>query len=182
MISITDSSILAMLSRYPDMTHEEARGHISRMEHEENVPIAEAVVGIRSPESLNSDAKTIYDEFTRWSRQRTERTRNEQVSARQRNKETRLAQKLNDMHSRGLISDTTLVMYGISGSLPDRSQYAALSDREKQSLWSSRMDRRFGPNWRDHFRGMNLPYFIREVVERKYTSSYCETDWRTFGF
>ena len=72
------------------------------------------------------------------------------------------------LHERGLISDETMLLYGMSGDLPDRSSYFALSEEERQFIWVERMERRFGPNWRERFeRGrFRLPPLLQRRIEQ----------------
>ena len=155
MISTNDTTILTMLSRYPDMPAAEQDEHISKIQHEENIPICLAVVGRLSSEELTPSAKIVFDEFQRWSVNRTRRVRNEQVSDRLRNKENRMALKMANLHQRGKISDEILLLYGISGQLPEQRVYIRLSEEEKRAIWEERMQNRFGPNWRRYV--SNLP-------------------------
>lgn len=161
------------------MPAEEADEYIGKIEHEENVPICHAVIGRLSPDSLEPDARTVFDEFSRWSESRTQRTRNEQINARQRRKETRLALNLTRLHQQGRISDQILMLYGISGELPERNAYQALSPEEKERLWAERMERRFGPNWRGIVRDRNItePWFVSRRIE-----SMSSVNWRREGF
>lgn len=183
MISANDSTILAMLSRYPDMPAEEANEYISKIEHEENVPICRAVLGMIGKEDLEEDARNTFEEFQRWSQDRTRRTRNEQWNARKRRQETRTALTLTKLHERGVITDQTLLMYGISGELPERHMYMAMSPEEKERLWSERMESRFGPNWLSRFDQNGdtpLPIFRGRTWGRH--TERTEVNWRLEGF
>jgi hypothetical protein len=177
LISTNDTTILALLSRYPDIPTEEADEYISNIEHEENVPLCHAVIGRIEPEDLDDEARTTYDEFTRWSLDRTRRFRNEQIDTRQRQKENRTAIRMTQLHEQGLISNEVMLLYGISGVLPERSAYLNLSEEEKEAIWTEKMERRFGPNWRQRFEGGQLlPSFLRKRVER------FVHDWLKEGF
>jgi hypothetical protein len=178
LISANDTTILAVLSRYPDMPAAEATGYIAQIEHEENVPVGEAVVGRRDRESLDGDARRTYDEFQRWSADRTRRTVAENISARRRGKETRTALTLNRLHQKGLVTDATLLMYGISGELPARDRYMMMTPEEKNRLWAERMEARFGPNWEARFTNLNMPLPI--VIDRRYERT--EVNWMREGF
>lgn len=174
MISVNDTTILAMLSRYPDMPGEEADSYIAKIENEENISVCHAVIGRIAKEELDDDARRTYEEFHRWSMDRTRRVRSEQWSARQRQKETRMALRMNELHQKGVISEQVLVLYGISGPLPERNMYAALSAEEKEAIWVQRMESRFGPNWRQRFR--NLPAILQRRIETT------TINWRKEGF
>lgn len=171
MISTNDTTILAMLSRYPFMSQEKADSHIERIEHPENIPICHAVMGRISRAELQDDAKLIFDEFQRWSASRTQRIRNEQITARQNNEETNTAKKMLELHRKGVINDQTLLMYGISGPLPERQAYNGESRQNRTRIWTDRLERRFGRDWRNRFR--SLPEMFR-------SNSY--VDWKREGF
>jgi hypothetical protein len=160
LISTNDTTILAMLSRYPNISTEEQDEYISKIENEENVPLCLAVVGRVSREDLSVPAKRTFDEFTRWSMDRTNRTRNEQISDRLRMKQNRTAIRMAQLHQKGIISDQVMLLYGISGELPERQVYARLTEREKLAIWEERMGNRFGPDWRTHI--STLPSMFRE--------------------
>jgi hypothetical protein len=169
-----------MISRYPDMPAEEADGYISKIENEENVPICHAILGRVEPNALENDAQLTCSEFQRWAEDRTERTRNEQWNSRRRRKETSLAIQLNRLHQQGRVSDEMLLLYGISGELPDRSRYMTMSLEEKQAMWRERMESRYGPNWEQRF-PRNMP---RRPVdfEARETVSPARIEWGVEGF
>ena len=52
MTSTIDTTILTMLSRYPDIPRSEADEYINQIEHEENIPLCHAVIGRIDPEEL----------------------------------------------------------------------------------------------------------------------------------
>lgn len=175
MTSPNDTTILAMLSRYPDMSPEEADGYISKIEHVENVAVCHAVLGRIDRTELNEDARQTFDEFQRWSRSRTRRTREEQWTSRERRRETKLALKMNALFERGVITESVLMMYGISGDLPDRERYMLLSPEEKEAMWAERMEMRLGPNWRSRITHSAVPadFHRREITK---------TNWLKEGF
>lgn len=178
MISANDTTILAMLSRYPDMAKEEADEYISKIEHEENIPICHAVIGRISKEQLNEESQKVFEEFYSWSNRRTQRIREEQINARRRQQETQLSLQLNKMHEQGLINDQVLMLYGISGNLPDRTIYMEMSVEEKRALWEDRVETRLGPNWRRRFNDLgNIFNFLgRKKIE------YNKINWPEEGF
>lgn len=154
------------------MSVQEADTHIARLEHEENIPLCHAIVGRIPATELDEDTRQVYDEFMRWSQDRTRRFRNEQVADRYRERENRVANALLRMHEHGLIPEQTLLLYGISGELPERRVYLQMSDEEKQLLWRERMVNRYGVNWRRRF--TYLPEFLRE---KEFIH-----DWKKEGF
>lgn len=77
-------------------------------------------------------------------------------TTRRRRQET-MGLKMIQLHEQGLISDQVLLMYGISGDLPERDAYNTMSSEEKERLWHERIKSRLGPNWMERFSGRNLP-------------------------
>lgn len=163
MISTNDTTIIAMLSRYPGMSAEEADTYISRIEHEENVPVCLALLGRVELEELSVDARRTFMEFKRWSDDKTKRISQEEIAARSSYKETRRAAKMLQMHEKGLINDQMLILFGISGELPLHQVYAAMTEDEKIGLWESRMQQRFGDSWRSRVR--SVPSFMCRTTE-----------------
>lgn len=165
-----------MLSRYPDMPAQEADHYINKIEHEENIPICHAVLGRIHKSQLQEDARRTYEEFTLWSERRTRRTREEQWTARRRQQETKLALRMNQLHEKGIINEELMILYGISGDLPERGMYMSLTQEEKQAFWNERMETRFGPNWRRRFSSIGLRIFNLNKKE------YNEVNWSKEGF
>lgn len=162
MTSTVDTTILSVLSRYPDIPADEADEYIAKIEHKENVPLCHAVIGRIKPDELNEDIRRTYDEFIRWSLDRTRRFRNEQIEDRYRRRENRTSIRMTQLHQQGRISDEMMLLYGISGDLPERHVYIELSEDEKKALFSERMERRFGLNWRRRFN--NLPMLFQHRI------------------
>jgi len=164
LISPNDTSILAAIKVYPDMDQDEINTYIDKLDQEEIVPVARAVAGQISPNDLNSQSQQIYDEFMNWSNNRIDMIRNEEQMARLRRQETRRSNKMLDLKNKGLISEETLILYGISGPLPEREVYLNMTDIDKERLWINRMTRRFGHNWEDR---LNIqPDFFKKKIER----------------
>lgn len=167
MSSTNDTTILTMLSRYPDIPADEADRYIAKIQNEENIPLCHAILGRISRDELTEDARQTFDEFKRWSDDRTTRLRQQQFVARHANRETELSLKMNQLHQRGVISDEVMVLYGISGPLPDRDSYSGMTTDEKRVMWEERMSNRFGPNWRERFsqRVNAMPFFTWRQVK-----------------
>lgn len=156
------------------MDRNEVDTYVDRLEHGNNIQIAYAVAGCIEPDSLDEDARETYEEFMMWSRDRTRQVRSEEIAARYAEKETRRANKMVELREKGIITEETLLLYGISGPLPDREVYAQMSDVEKEHLWEERMVRRFGDNWRAR---LNInPRFLRRKCEK------ITHDWLKEGF
>lgn len=175
MISPNDTTILAMLSRYPNMPVEEAKTYIAKIENEENTPICEAIVGIIPEKELSEDSLIVFKEFMRWSENRSARTQTEQWTARNRKKQTDLSIKMNDLHSRGIISDEVMILYGISGPLPEQRMYSDLAADKKQAIWEEKMSNTFGPNWKSRFT-------INVRASKEFTFDVEKVQWTKEGF
>lgn len=83
---------------------------------------------------------------------------------------------LADLCRRGAITEETLILYGISGDLPDPDRYHMMSPDRQRSIWTGRMEKKLGPNWRTYF--TSLPFFLREVK----ISSLGRHNWLKEGF
>lgn len=60
-------------------------------------------------------------------------------------------------------SNEMLLLYGISGVLPDLGKYMEMTPRQRATMWSERLEDRLGQNWRERFRrrGFTLPAFLQ---------------------
>ena len=164
-----------MLTRYPDFTDNEIDTHLSNVQDDGNRNICKAIVGRISPEELTEEDREIYNDAIRWSDERTNRFRNEQHAARRRERPTHEASRLMDLNQKGLVSDETMLMYGIQGDLPEWNHYYTLSPEEKRAIFEDRMEDRFGENWRDHLG--HLPFF-----NKTRTWSESTFEWKVEGF
>lgn len=150
-----------MLSRYPGMPRREADDYLSRIESPENAQVGQAVIGRMDPRDLPESARAVYNEFHLWSLDRTRRFMGEQVEARRKERETKVARQLLKMRERGQISEDVLKLYGISGHLPERVTYQQMTAEEQNLLWNRRMEDRWGSDWRSIF--INPPIFVKEI-------------------
>lgn len=160
------------------MPLEEAEGYISKIEHEQNIAICNAIIGKIKKEDLDEDSRLVFEEYNRWSKSKTRRIKEEQWSNRRRQKETQLSLKMNELHKKGIISDEIMILYGISGELPERNMYAEMSVEEKQSVWEEKMEDRFGPEWRQRFSNS----FINCKLLLKRKKEYTKNEWFFGGF
>lgn len=69
------------------------------------------------------------------------------------------------MHEQGQISDQILLLYGMSGDLPDQENYRTLQEHERHNFWSARMEKNLGPNWRERFD--SLPSLLKRMVSNR---------------
>lgn len=150
MISTNDTTILAMFSRYPEISDDEADVYLEQIEHEENREICNVLIGRQPENTLNQEQQRTYREFLRWSTDRTLRVRNEQIAARRRGINTRLRDRLLEMRDRGEISEEALLVYAVSGPLPQDFEFAHLSDRDKERFWEERVESNLGVRWREY--------------------------------
>lgn len=81
-----------------------------------------------------------------------------------------LSETMLKMHEKGEISDEILLLYGMSGDLPTKERYQSLEDHEKTQYWSTRMEQRLGPNWRERFD--SLPALLKRVVSNRLIPSW----------
>ena len=84
---------------------------------------------------------------------------------------TKKAAKMIKLHQKGAISDNTLMMFGISGELPEQLVYEKLTRDEKQKFWEKRLEDNFGSQWKRHIN--KLPALFREIES---------PDWLKEGF
>jgi hypothetical protein len=54
------------------------------------------------------------------------------------------------LRDRGVISDEVLLLYGMSGELPDRQRYVKMSQDEGRAFWEKRFNDKLGENWQEH--------------------------------
>jgi hypothetical protein len=77
------------------------------------------------------------------------RIRNEQRNARYKSNETSMAARLKKLNQEGKISDQALLLYGISGNLPERDMYANWDADEREKYWQDRYLSRMGTCWKE---------------------------------
>lgn len=163
MISPNDGSILFAIKMYPDMDQDEINTYIGRLDQDEIIPVARAMAGQIDPNDLNSQSKQIYNEFMELSSNRINMIRTEEQTSRLNRKETKRANKMIELKNKGIISEETLILYGISGPLPERNVYLNMSSSDREHLWMNRMSRRFGSDWQDR---LNIqPNFFKSKLE-----------------
>ena len=85
---------------------------------------------------------------------------------------------MNELHKKGIISDEIMILYGISGELPEINMYKEMSFEEKQSIWEEKMEDRFGPEWRQRFNNNFENYKL--LLKRK--KEYTKNEWFFSGF
>lgn len=91
-------------------------------------------------------------------------------------REERILSHLDQLHRNGSISDAMLLIYGISGDMPDVENYSQLTTEQKNTIWGDRMKRRFGPNWIQRFENRSLVLPVVKKVEK------FSTNWKKEGF
>ena len=158
------------------MSASEADEHISKLQDSEIKPLCWALLGRIDRDQLNDELGLVFDKFQQWSEEKTTRIRNEEWSARRRQKETKLSLRFVGLHQQGQISDRTLLLYGISGDMPEWHYYHSLSVEEKESFWAERVESRFGPNWRE------IAPAYRQIQLLSVKRRQLKTSWTKFGF
>jgi hypothetical protein len=153
LISPLDASIIAVICKYPDMSDEELHRYMDRLENPANKNLCLALLGRINPDTLDENAQQELEEIKGWHLSGVLRRRNEQINARHNNRETQMSQKMISMRERGLISEETLILYGISGPIPERhpTRDREYTHEEKLAELHGRMERRFGIRWRERF-------------------------------
>lgn len=178
MISANDTSILAMFTRYTDISNEEAEEQMNLLEHEENRGVCEALLGRVPASELDPDQRRTYYEVLNWSTDRTSRIRNEQIVARRRDQNTALRDSMVRLYEAGKIGTKEMMLYAISGPLPDRLEYQQWEPEQKEDFWLNRIEENMADipqsrvNW-EEFRGGVRHWFKFE--ERK-------ANWMKEGF
>jgi hypothetical protein len=81
---------------------------------------------------------------------------------------SRVAPNVVQLHQRGLIPIEAVLLFGISGDLPEQTHYSQLTNNEKLAFWEDRLEGRLGPNWRRHFN--DLPTFFRRKEKHHWQS------------
>lgn len=85
---------------------------------------------------------------------------------------------MTQLHQRGLITDAALMLYGISGPLPDAEEYSRLTVAQKNNIWHERMERKLGPDWLSRLQNLSVPLPVVEEV--RFTPE--PADWLRDGF
>jgi len=153
LISPKDASVIAVICKYPDMSDEDLHRYMDLLENPANKKLVLALLGRINPDTLDENAQQELEEIKGWHLAGVLRRRNEQINARYQNRETRMAQKMLSMRERGVISEETLILYGISGPIPERhpTRDREYTHEEKLAELHGRMERRFGIRWRERF-------------------------------
>ena len=67
------------------------------------------------------------------------------------------------LHQSGKIPDEVVVLFGMSGDLPEKSVYSQFTLEEKQAYWEKRMASNFGDeSWKRRI--SRLPAMFQEVL------------------
>lgn len=160
-MSPNDLSILASLSQLPPATAAAADALVARLDDPRHAAVARTLAGGMDEALLSEAEAELFRQVRVRSAERIQRVRDEQEAARRRREETRLAQTLKRLHASGAISDEMLLLYGVSGDLPDLQTYQSLTPGERRRLWSDRIASKLGPDWPSRLGGSRaaLPVF-----------------------
>lgn len=182
-MSPNDSSIIAVICKYSNITDDELQIHLGNLEDPQNKKICLALLGRIPQETLDLASQEQVNEIKSWHLTGIVRRRNEQITARYQDRETRMAQKMMSMRDRGIISEEMLILYGISGEVPERhpTRDREYTQEEKVIELQNRMERRFGIRWRERF--SQLPPWLA-IEDPSWFRSYGlgQVDWIKEGF
>lgn len=182
MISANDRSIIAVICKYHDISDSELELLLSKLAPQAK-KLMLAALGRLDRQDLTEEELITVNEIIHWQIETTRRTRDDEIKARRANKETRLAVKMKDLHTRGKISDEVLMLYGISGPLPERRPPQELTEEEKQML-RNRITDRLGIHWTE--RVEHVPAWLMNPEARTIHSDHSQpvknNDWITEGF
>lgn len=77
------------------------------------------------------------------------------------------------LREQGKISDDLLVLYGISGDMPEITTYQEMSIQERHRFWLQRLENNLGPNWIRVF---------PTIYQRFKRLFFDRVDWQNDGF
>lgn len=144
-----DNSVVAAICHIPDLTDEEIGELVSKIEDPQTKTACRAISGQVNVEELTEDQVRLVLDIQEKRLSKIRRVRDEQIALRRKGLTSSLGQRMIDKYERGEISYETLLVYGVSGTLPDRKVLADMTDRERQDWWDTRMTMRFGVTWRE---------------------------------
>lgn len=79
------------------------------------------------------------------------------------------------LHQKGKISDAAVLIFGISGIMPDIIKYNSMSTEEKNNIWRERMERKFGSDWIEKFENRNIPLpIVVDNLEKNNINNWAE--------
>lgn len=180
MISTKDMTVIGAICQYKNLSTEEQDTFLNNLEDQRYRPVCSVILGRQSKESLSEQELQVLEEIEEWKKNRIKRIHSEQQAARYKQQAdpnlppTRMARNLLKMRERGLVNDEMLLMYGISGDLPERHIYTAMTPEQRREFFHSRMESRFGPNWRR--------FVTLEWSEQIFEDREILEDWLTEGF
>jgi hypothetical protein len=145
-MSPKDSSTIAVICAYPDIDDNELNMLLESLETEKSKRICRSIV--RNEPILPEDEDDTH-RLRCWRNNKQMRIRNEQRNARYKSNETSMAARLKKLNQEGKISDQALLLYGISGNLPERDMYANWDADEREKYWQDRYLSRMGTCWKE---------------------------------
>lgn len=165
-----DNAILAILSQYPNMDVEDANLYIGKIEDDRYAMVAKVIVGQIDISELDEQAGYIYSEIKFWYTRKQEQIQAEQRTARRRGQKTPLAKKMLAAYEQGRIPIEMLMLYGISGDLPQLETYSDMNQEEREVYWRSRISGRV--------KSRTLTERMMRIIV---TQSSEHKDWRSLG-
>ena len=91
--------------------------------------------------------------------------------------EVRVASHMKRLHASGKINDASLMMFAISGPLPDPDAYRRMNNEQKRAIWNPRLNERLGANWRET---LNHPEAKIPVFDNRF--DFVKVNWIKEGF
>lgn len=146
-LSAKDTSIIAMISKFPNLSDDEFDSAINDLDNQEMRKVCMVLVNRASVDTLNEEQREFAYEVAGWHLDGVRTRRTENVERRRSEKEpNKTAQKLLKMRDKGQIDDKVLVLYGISGPILSRPEQ---TQEDKMELLRQRVRERFGTRWRE---------------------------------
>lgn len=158
----------------PHLSVHEQNFHLRNVENPYNYELCEAILGRISPDDLLDEVKKEYYELKHWADFKKSKIKQEQINNRKKNKKTKLAENMIKLHRQGKIPEETLLLYGISGDLPEESVYKNMTIEEKENFWNQRNRQNFGD--------ISNPYSFNHFMEKQNKKPAEKIDWICQGF
>jgi hypothetical protein len=157
MRSAKDETRIMMICKYHDLQPEMQEEIINNCDSEDTKIICKVLVGqiplLNVSEHMQKEINDIYEKHSL----QIFNTRNVEIKNRRNNTESSFAKTMLKRYQKGLISHSMLMLYGISGTLPDRHPLLnrSYTPEEKMNILETRLQNRFGVNWREVLKNNN---------------------------
>jgi len=172
--SVNDTTIIHMFLTNPDLSVQEQNSNLLKLENPYNVELCEAILGRIRPEDLIDELKKEYYELKHWAQFKKTKIKQEQIENRKKNKQNKFAERLLKLYRQGRVSEEVLLLYGISGNLPEKSVYQEMTAEERRDFWNQRSRENFESDVDSSFFSMS------RIIEKRKQSE--KIDWIRQGF